>query len=86
MAQELADLRDMDVDLDIIGFNEQELEELLATLDEDDTPEETIPDPQENPVSKLGDVWLLGDHKLMCGDATDRSSLDLRCWEMILLI
>ena len=45
LAQELADLRDMDVDLDIIGFNEQELEDLLATLDGEDTTEEAIPDP-----------------------------------------
>ena len=77
LAQELADLRDMDVDLDIIGFNEQELEVLLATLDEDNTTEEAIPDPEENPVSKLGDIWLLGNHKLMCSDATDKVNLDL---------
>ena len=39
--------------------------------DEDDTPEVT-----ENPVSKVGDIWLLGEHRVMCGDSTDKIAVD----------
>jgi DNA modification methylase len=70
LASELHDLKEENFDLDLIGFEDQELEKLFANLYEDDEQtEEEIPDIEENPISKLGDVWLLGDHKLICGDS-----------------
>jgi DNA modification methylase len=68
-----------DVDLTLSGFGEDELKELLKSLDareKRERPEafdldEALKAAQSAPVAKPGDVWLLGDHRLMCGDATD---------------
>jgi DNA modification methylase len=68
---ELADLSDLAFDLSVIGFGPGELERLLAgdartgLSDDDDAPE--LP---EQTVSERGDLWVLGDHRLLCGDAT----------------
>ena len=71
LANELADLKEENFDLDLIGFEDQELEKLFENLYEsDEQKEEDIPDIEENPISKSGDIWLLGDHKLICGDST----------------
>ena len=72
LANELADLKDLDFDLDLIGFEDQELEKLFTNLYESDEKEEeeNLPEIEEKPISKAGDIWLLGDHKLICGDST----------------
>jgi len=71
LANELADLKEENFDLDLIGFEDQELEKLFENLYEsDEQKEEDIPGIEENPISKSGDIWLLGDHKLICGDST----------------
>ena len=67
---ELADLQALAIDLSLTGFGEAEIADLLAErtvglTDPDDTPEA----PTE-PVSRLGDVWQLGNHRLVCGDST----------------
>ena len=73
LAQELAWLRDERFDLDMVGFDASELERLLALADggaaasED---EDEVPDPPEDPVSRPGDLWVLGNHRVLCGDAT----------------
>ena len=71
LANELHDLKEENFDLDLIGFEDQELEKLFANLYEDgeQKEEENIPDTEENPISKSGDIWILGDHKLICGDS-----------------
>jgi DNA modification methylase len=67
---ELESLKELDFDIDIIGFSGEELDELFK----DNTPQEVVedeaPEPPENPISKRGDIWLLGRHRLMCGDST----------------
>ena len=73
MAEELAWLRDQSFDLDLVGFDATELERLLAIADGEagsDEAEDEVPDPPEEPVSRPGDLWLLGNHRLLCGDAT----------------
>jgi DNA modification methylase len=72
---ELQDLAEQDFDLSLIGFSDNELADLLPEIDEL-APEELgdpddVPEPPTDPASKLGDVWLLGNHRVMCGDSTD---------------
>jgi len=73
LAEELAWLRDERFDLDLVGFDATELERLLAIADGgtgSDEAEDEVPEPPEDPVSKPGDLWILGNHRLLCGDAT----------------
>ncbi len=65
---ELADLKDLDFDLGLTGFDERELDELLGLDRRDD--EDVVPGVPEHPVSKSGDLWLLDEHRVLCGDAT----------------
>jgi hypothetical protein len=73
LAQELAWLRDESFDLDLVGFDASELERLLALADGEagsDDADDEVPEPPEDPVSRPGDLWILGNHRLLCGDAT----------------
>jgi ParB-like chromosome segregation protein Spo0J len=71
---ELAALDDMDFDLDLMGFSDEELDSLLGDLEDpalgETEGEEDVPDTPEDPVSRPGDLWLLGKHRLLCGNAT----------------
>lgn len=74
LALELADLRDEGFDLELTGFSEDEIDDILDGLDDDDDgelgEEDAAPEPQPDPVSRTGDVWICGGHRLMCGDST----------------
>ncbi len=73
LAVELDELRDLDFDLSLIGFDQQELNDLIGTPNTGTEPvdgEDDAPEPPENPVTVMGDVWVLGDHRVMCGDST----------------
>ena len=75
---ELEELKLEGVELDDIGFSSEERDDLLTGDDSDDSDEPDIPEPKPDPVSKRGDVWTLGVHRVMCGDscsATDISKL-----------
>jgi DNA modification methylase len=77
---ELEDLRMVDFDLALTGFDADELLEIMAgeeTTIEGNTDEDAAPEVPETPVSKPGDVWLLGGHRVMCGDSTSTESVDL---------
>jgi DNA modification methylase len=70
LGAELAALRDEDVDLALLGFDETDIDRLLAgTLDEADDLDE-VPEPPVDPVSRPGDLWICGEHRVLCGDAT----------------
>ena len=70
LALEVADLATLGIDLMDLGFTGRELDELLRQNGADPREDEVPPVP-DVPVSRSGDVWLLGPHRLICGDATD---------------
>jgi DNA modification methylase len=73
---ELADLREDGFDLELTGFDGDELANLLAETTEGQTDPDEVPEPPVDPVSVLGDVWVLGRHRLACGDCTDQGTVD----------
>jgi DNA modification methylase len=75
---ELADLREADFDLDLIGFDAGEIEAALNPVEITDglTDPDEVPEPPVDPVTVLGDVWLLGNHRLMCGDSTSIDAVE----------
>ena len=62
---------DLDFKLDAIGFELAEIDLRIEQMDEGDEPEEEVEPPAPNaiPITKLGDLWLLNDHRLLCGNA-----------------
>ncbi len=75
---ELAMLQEEHYDLDLIGFEVEELERLLAGQDavEGLTDEDAVPEAPETPVSVPGDLWILGKHRLLKGDSTCRADVE----------
>ncbi len=67
---------DLNFDLEITGFETAEIDLLIdgATAPTKADPSDIIPEKQAEAVSRLGDLWLLGDHKLVCADACDKAS------------
>lgn len=78
---EVEELKELDFDLELTGFELPELEDIMGAGEDGGTEGQTdpdaVPEAQEKPVSRLGDVWLLGRHRLMCGDSTDAGSVAL---------
>jgi len=72
LSEELAELRDMDFDMLAFGFDNFEIEEPKEIV-EDEIPEV---DEESEPMTKLGDIWQLGRHRLMCGDSTDKTTVE----------
>ena len=69
---ELQELQGVDFDLDLLGFGDEEIERLLNGDDAGDglTEDDAIPEAPVDPVSRTGDLWILGNHRLLCGDST----------------
>jgi DNA modification methylase len=70
---EIAALQDDDFDVSLTGFDADALAELMAGDEPDgvgDTDDDAVPEMSETPISRPGDVWLLGGHRLLCGDST----------------
>lgn len=73
LALEFQDLQGMGFDLELTGFGLDDIDELLAELDatpEGNTDADQTPEAQAEVVSQPGDIWLLGKHRIMCGDST----------------
>jgi DNA modification methylase len=74
---EMERLTEMDFDLNILGLGE----DMLAGLMEEEpaaglTDEDDVPEVEDDPVTVEGDVWILGNHRLMCGDSTSIDAVD----------
>lgn len=73
---ELGELADLDFDISLTGFSLDDLDELSdepKEVTEDEAPEV---DEVNEPITQLGDIWQLGDHRLMCGDSTDKATVE----------
>ena len=75
LVSELQGLGDEGFDLSLLGFNEDELAALLVDKTEGLTDPDDIPEVPADPVSVLGDVWILGKHRIVCGDSTDADTV-----------
>lgn len=75
---ELQELGEMDFDLDLLGFDESELDLLLVDDDKKEglTDEDAVPDIPVEPVTKMGDVWICGNHRVHCGDSTSIDAVE----------
>jgi ParB-like chromosome segregation protein Spo0J len=73
---ELQELKFAGFDVDLIGFEPDQLEAILAGLGSNGlTDPDSLPEVPEQPVSRPGDLWLLGDHRVVCGDSTSASEV-----------
>jgi ParB-like chromosome segregation protein Spo0J len=71
LAVEFQELEELGFNIELTGFDIGEIEELMPIEEVDGlTDEDEVPELPEEPISKLGDVWILGNHRLMCGDST----------------
>jgi DNA modification methylase len=75
---ELNELLEDKFSLELLGFNADELNALLnpTEVNEGLVDEDEVPEPPPEPITKLGDVWILGNHRLMCGDGKSFSDVD----------
>jgi len=74
---EIGQLQDMGFDIPIIGFSEDALAEIMDPGVEDGlTDPDAVPEPPDEAITKPGDIWVLGDHRLMCGDSGSEADLD----------
>ncbi len=75
LSLEIADLSELDFDLELIGFDVDEINVLLPDFEGETDPDD-VPGLPVNPVTRDGDVWLLGKHRLVCGDATQADTVE----------
>ncbi|HBN76234.1 MAG TPA: chromosome partitioning protein ParB, partial [Planctomycetaceae bacterium] len=74
---ELAALSELDYDIDVLGFTSDELAEIMQPEQpEPQTDPDDVPEPPDEAITKPGDLWILGDHRLLCGDSSKPEDLD----------
>lgn len=76
LAAELKALQGADFALDLTGFSDGDLAALFAKGAERHTDPDDAPEPPTVPVSVLGDCWVLGDHRILCGDSTSAADVE----------
>jgi len=77
LKMEIKELEAKDFKLDLLGFNDEQLNDILFEEKQGLTDEDEVPETPEEPISKLGDIWKLGNHRVMCGDSTFIDNIDL---------
>lgn len=78
LEQILAELKETDIDMNITGFSNDEIDDILKEVlgsKEDDFDIEEALNEIEEPITKAGDIWLLGRNRLMCGDSTQKDDV-----------
>ena len=74
---EMADLQDAGIDWSLLGFDADDLAKLLDPgVTPGLTDPDEIPEPPDEPITKRGDLWILGDHRLLCGDSASAADVD----------
>ena len=76
LAAELTALREEAFDLDLLGFDDADLDRLLAENVDAQEAVDEAPEPPADPVSRPGDIWVCGEHRVLCGDATVLSDVE----------
>lgn len=79
LALEIEDLKEENFDLSLLGFTQDELDDIAEKIAEEVeglTDEDAVPETPEEPKTKLGDIYKLGNHRLMCGDSTSIDAVD----------
>jgi len=74
LALEFGEFNDLGFDIELTGFEMGEIDGLIGSLDLDENAEEEVPEPSAGPaITQLGDIWQIGPHRLICGDALEAS-------------
>ena len=76
LSAELASLKEDAFDLDLLGFDDDDLDRMLGTVVEPNEADDEAPEPPVNPTSKPGDIWICGEHRVLCGDSTVLSDVE----------
>ena len=80
IADLIADLDNGEVPLELTGYTEDDMENILSALSGEGNAEadglDDVPETPETPMSKLGDLWILGEHRVICGSATDPETVN----------
>ena len=71
LKMEIKELEAKEFKLDLLGFNDEQLNDILFEEKQGLTDEDEVPETPEEPISKLGDIWKLGNHRVMCGNSVD---------------
>jgi len=70
LRDEILELQEDGFDIELTGFTLDEISDFMVDEVEGLCDEDEVPDAKPDPITKLGDVWLLGNHRVMCGDST----------------
>jgi DNA modification methylase len=76
LVQELIALQDAGFDLDLTGFSDEQLQELMYEQTEGQTDPDAVPELPDEAITKAGDLWILGNHRLLCGDSAESADVD----------
>lgn len=80
---ELSDLMGLDFDINLTGFDDDYFDLSADGILEEDRIDNTEIEPPENPVTRKGDVWIMGNHKVMCGDSLSPESIAELCGDKV---